>query len=121
MVDWDSKWLWSLYVILSLVSGVLLHGYFEVSLAEGLIRAVPLSVGIVFAYYVRSKGSIRLYRISAIGGGAVIGFIVGAGLLVFLNLDFSPFGNLTLLWVMIVLFAIIVDNLMGRRNYRPFM
>lgn len=99
--------------------GILYHQFFEFPLVESLIRAVPLSAGIVFVYYVRSEGSIRLYRILSIAGGAAIGFFVGAGLIV--NLNLSPTLNMILLWLMIALFAVVVDKLMERRNYQPFM
>lgn len=52
-----------------------------------MIRAIPFSAGILFAYFVRSTGSLHLYRITAIGGGASLGFFVGLLSIIILNLN----------------------------------
>jgi len=88
-----------------------------------MIRAIPFSAGILFAYFVRSTGSLHLYRITAIGGGASLGFFVGLLSIIILNLNLII--PRSFLWLMLlgttILGAMIADIVMKRRGYRPFV
>ena len=129
---WKKKWWWILCILLPLALGPVINLFFfpEVPLSRSLIYAVASSVGVLVAYYAYMGKTIfkiqpkTLRRIIFIVFGAfTVGFLSWA----FIVLPLASYFDipapivLLLLFVLMVVCAFIVDTIMKRRDYRPFM
>ncbi len=129
---WEKKWYWVICIVLPLVLGPAINLFFfpEVPLSRSLVYAVASSVGVLLAYFaVMGKPVFKiqpkaLRRIIFITFGA---FSVGSLLWVFVVIPLASYLNvpgsivLLLLFVLMVVCAFVVDTIMKRRDYRPFM
>jgi len=131
---WEKKLWWMLCILLPLVFGPAINLFFfpEVPLSRSLVYAVALSVGVLVAYFaVMGKPVFRiqpktLRRIIFMGGGASIGILLFIWIVIPLIRYFDiprEYGPivLLLLFVLMVVCAFVVDTIMKRRDYRPFM
>ncbi|KXA92407.1 hypothetical protein AKJ66_04230 [candidate division MSBL1 archaeon SCGC-AAA259E22] len=119
---WDKKWYWALCALLPLLIALFAPGLFgKVSRARALSRGIPISIAMVLVYYVRKSGSLTLYRLIAVAGGGGVGFLVGLFSLSALGLGLSRSLNLIVLLSTTVAGAVILDRVMARRNYQPFV
>ena len=132
---WEKKWYWVFCILLPLVlvPAITLFFFPEIPLSESVVYAVASSFGVLLAYFaymgkpVFKIQPINLRRIIFIVFGAfTIGpvlwtFTVFALAFYFDILDKrNPFVFLSL-FIFMVVSALIVDIIMKRRDYRPFM
>ncbi len=129
---WERKWYWVLCILLPLVLIPITNLFFfpEKPLSRSLIFAVASSVGVLVAYYAyRGKPLFKiqpktLRRIIFITFGA---FTVGSLSWAFIVLPLASYFDIPapivilLLFVLMVVWAFIVDTIMKRRDYRPFV
>lgn len=129
---WKKKWWWVLCILSAFVAVPTINLFFfpEVPLSRSLIMAVAMSVGIIVAYFAYTGKTIfkiqpkTLRRIIFIVFGAfTVGFLLWAFFVIPLAsyLDIPGSIVLLLLFVLMVVCAFIVDTIMKRRDYRPFM
>jgi len=131
---WEKKWWWVLCILMPFVLGPAINLFFfpETPLSRSLVYATASSVGIILAYFAYTKKPIfkiqleTLRRIAFIGGGACIGVFLFAFIIIPLTYYFDiphAYGPilLLLLFVLMVVCAFIVDTIMKRRDYRPFI
>lgn len=131
---WEKKWWWMLCILLPWVLGPAINFFFfpEIPLSRSLVYAIASSVAILLAYFAYMKKPIfkiqpkTLRRIIFMGGGASIGFFLFAFIVIPLTYYFNiphAYGPilLLLLFVLMVVCAFIVDTIMKRRDYRPFI
>ena len=132
---WEKKWYWVLCILLPLVLVPAIHLFFfpETPLGESLVYAIASSVGILVAYFAYMGKPLfkiqpkTLRRIIFISFGAfTIGpvlwtFTVFALAFYFDILDKrNPIVFLSL-FIFMVVSALIMDIIMKRRDYRPFI
>jgi len=132
---WEKRWYWVLCILLPLVLGPAINLFFfpEMPLSRSLVYAIASSVGVLLAYFAVMGKSIfkiqpkTLRRILFIAFGA---FTVGSLSWAFIVLPLAyyfdiphAYGHvlLLLLFVLMIVCAFIVDIIMKRRDYRPFM
>ena len=129
---WEKKWWWVLCILLPLVFVPAIHLFFfpEMPLSRSVVYAVVSSVGVLLAYFAYMGKPLfkiqpkTLRRIIFIAFGA---FTVGPVSWAFIVLPLASYLDipgpivLLLLFVLMVVWAFIVDTIMKRRNYRPFM
>jgi len=129
---WEKKWYWVLCILLPLVLGPAINLFFfpEMPLSISLVYAIASSVGVLLAYFAVIGKPIfnvqpkTLRRIIFIAFGA---FTVGSLSWAFIVLPLASYFNIPgtvvilLLFVLMVVCAFVVDNIMKRRDYRPFM
>ena len=129
---WEKKWYWVLCILLPLVLVPATNLFFfpETPLSTSLVYAVASSVGVLVAYFAYTGKTIfkiqpkTLRRIIFIAFGAfTIGFLFWAFVVLPLASYFDIPGSivLLLLFVLMVVWAFIVDTIMKRRDYRPFI
>ena len=131
---WEKKRYWVLCILLPPVLVPATHLFFfpETPLSTSLVYAVASSVGVLVAYFAYMGKPIfqiqpkTLRRIIFMAGGASIGFFLFAFIVIPLTYYFDiphEYGSilLLLLFVLMVVWAFIVDTIMKRRDYRPFM
>ena len=131
---WEKKSYWVLCILLPLVLVPATNLFFfpEVPLSRSLVYAIASSVGVLLAYFAVIGKSIfkiqpkTLRRIIFIGGGASIGVFLFAFIVIPLTYYFDiphEYGSilLLLLFVLMIACAFIVDIIMKRRDYRPFI
>ena len=131
---WEKKWWWVLCILLPLVLGPAINLFFfpEMPLSRSLVYAIASSVGVLLAYFaVMGKPIFKiqpktLRRILFMGGGASIGIFLFTFIVIPLTYYFNiPRAYapilLLLLFVLMIVCAFIVDIIMKRRDYRPFM
>ena len=128
---WKKKWWWVLCILLPWVIVPTINIYFfsEVPL-RSLVYAVASSVGVLVAYCAYMGKTIfkvqpkTLRRIIFMAFGA---FTVGSLSWAFIVLPLASYLDipgpiiLLLLFVLMVVWAFIVDTIMKRRDYRPFI
>ena len=129
---WEKKWYWVLCILLPLVLVPATNLFFfpETPLSTSLVYAVASSVGVLVAYFAYTGKTIfkiqpkTLRRIIFIAFGA---FTVGSLFWAFVVLPLASYFDipgyivLLLLFVLMVVWAFIVDTIMQRRDYRPFI
>jgi hypothetical protein len=132
---WEKKWYWMLCVLLALVLVPAIHLFFfpETPLSTSLVYAIASSVGVLVAYFAYMGKPLfkiqpkTLRRIIFIAFGA---FTVGPLLFAFIVIPLTYYFDiphehgpilLLLLFVLMVVCGFIVDTIMKRRGYRPFM
>ena len=129
---WEKKWYWVLCILLPLVLVPATNLFFfpETPLSTSLVYAVASSVGVLVAYFAYTGKTIfkiqpkTLRRIIFIAFGAfTVGFLFWAFVVLPLASYFDIPGPivLLLLFVLMVVCAFVVDIIMKRRDYRPFM
>jgi len=129
---WKKKWYWVLCILLPLVLVPAINLFFfpEMPLSISLVYAIASSVGVLLAYFVVIGKPIfniqpkTLRRIIFIAFGA---FTVGSLSWAFIVLPLASYFDIhgtvviLLLFVLMIVCAFIVDIIMKRRDYRPFM
>jgi len=129
---WKKKWYWVLCILLPLVLGPAINLFFfpEMPLSISLVYAMASSVGVLLAYFAVIGKPIfniqpkTLRRIIFIAFGA---FTVGSLSWAFIVLPLASYFDIhgtvviLLLFVLMVICALVVDNIMKRRDYRPFI
>ena len=129
---WEKKWYWVLCILLPLVLVPATNLFFfpETPLSTSLVYAVASSVGVLVAYFAYTGKTIfkiqpkTLRRIIFITFGAfTVGFLFWAFVVLPLAsyFDIPGYIVLLLLFVLMVVWAFIVDTIMQRRDYRPFI
>jgi len=128
----EKKLWWMLCIILPLmlVPAITLFFFPETPLSTSLVYAVASSVGVLLAYFVYMRKTVfkiqpkTLQRIIFIAFGA---FTVGSLSWAFIVLPLASYLDIPgtivilLLFVLMVVCAFVVDIIMKRRDYRPFM
>lgn len=130
---WKQKWYWVVCMLLPLILTPVLN-YFvfaEVPIGKSLIYAVILSFGVFLAYIARfgrlgkKQFEVRtLRRIVFISFGA---FVLGSLSWAFIVTPLASRFNipvaivLLLLLILMAIGALVMDTIMKRRDYRPFM
>jgi MFS family permease len=129
---WRKKWYWLLCILLPLALILVINHFFfpETPLSRSVVYAVAGSIGVLLAYFAYRGKSIfkiqpkTLRRIIFIAFGA---FCVGSLLWAFLILPLASYYTIPgpivilLLFVLMIVCALIVDTIMKRRDYRPFI
>ena len=129
---WEKKWYWALCILLPLVLAPTITLFFfpETPLSTSLVYAIASSVGVLLAYSVYMGKTVfkiqpkTLQRIIFIAFGA---FTVGSLSWAFIVLPLASYFDIPgpivilLLFVLMVVCAFIVDTIMKRRDYRPFI
>jgi O-antigen/teichoic acid export membrane protein len=129
---WEKKWWWMLCILLPLVLVLTINLFFfpEMWLGRSVVYAIALSVGVLLAYLARARKPIfkitqkTLRRMIFIAFGA---FTVGSLFWAFIVLPLASYFDIPstivilLLFVLMVVFAFVVDIIMKRRDYRPFI
>ena len=129
---WEKKWWWVLCILSALVAVPTINLFFfpEKSLSESVVYSIALSVGVYLVYRIRMGKPIfkiqprTLRRIIFIAFGA---FTVGPVSWAFIVIPLASYFDipdpivLLLLFVLMVVCAFIVDTIMKRRDYRPFV
>jgi len=129
---WTKDWYWTLCILLPLVLIPITNLVFfpEMPLSRSVIYAVACSIGFLLAYFAyRGKSIFRIQpktsrRIIFIAFGAFcVGFLSWAFILLPLAYYFNIPGSIVilLLFVLMVVCAFIVDTIMKRKDYRPFV
>ncbi len=129
---WEKKWYWVLCILLPLVLVPAIHLFFfpETPLSMSIIEAIATSLAVFFAYLARfgrlgkkEFNVLKLRRIVSIFSGTVFGLMIWFLVVIPLALDFNIPAEIVilLLFILMVVWAFIVDTIMKRRNYRPFM
>ena len=129
---WEKKWYWVLCILLPLVlvPAITLFFFPEMPPSRSIVYAVASSVGVLVAYFAYMGKPIfkiqpkTLRRIIFMAFGAfTVGFLSWAFIVLPLAsyLDIPGPIVLLLLVVLMVACAFIVDTIMKRRDYRPFM
>jgi len=129
---WEKKWYWVFCILFTFFGVLALDALLfpEQPLGRSLFYAVALSVGVLVAYFAYTGKPIfkiqpkTLRRIIFIAFGA---FTVGSLFWAFVVLPLASYFDipgsivLLLLFVLMVVWAFIVDTIMKRRDYRPFI
>jgi len=129
---WKKKGYWVLCILLPLVLIPITNLVFfsEMPLSRSVVYAVACSIGVLLAYFAYRGKSIfkiqpkTLRRTIFIAFGA---FCVGSLSWAFIVLPLAYYFNIPgpivilLLFVLMVVCALIVDTIMKRRDYRPFV
>ena len=124
---WEKKWYWVLCILLPLVLGPAINLFFfpEMPLSISLVYAIASSAGLSLAYFVVIGKPIfkiqpkTLRRIIFIAFGA---FTVGSLSWAFIVLPLASYFDILgpvvilLLFVLMVVCALVVDNIMKRRG-----
>jgi len=129
---WRKKWYWVLCILLAFVLVPIINLFFftETPLSKSIVYAIASSVGVLLAYFAYTGKTIfkiqpkTLRRIIFITFGAfTVGFLSWAFIVLPLASYFDKPGPIVfvLLLVLMVVCAFIVDTIMKRRDYRPFM
>jgi len=129
---WEKKWYWVLCILLPLVLVPAIHLFFfpETPLSMSIIEAIATSLAVFFAYLARfgrlgkkEFNVLKLRRIVSIFSGTVFGLMIWFLVVIPLALDFNIPAEIVilLLFILMVVWAFIVDTIMKRRNYRLFM
>ncbi len=129
---WEKKWYWALCIVLALVLAPATTYFFfpETPLSMSLIEGIATSLGVFFVYLAlfgrlgKKRFNVRkLRRIGFISSGTGLGLMIWFSVVIPLALDFNIPAEIVilLLFVLMVVCAFIVDTIMKRRDYRPFM
>ena len=132
---WEKKWYWALCIVLALVlpPAITLFFFPETPLNTSIIEGIATSLAVFFAYLAvfgkvgKKRFNVRtvrkMRRTTYIFGGALFGLMIWFSVVIPLALDFNIPAEIVilLLFILMLLCAFIVDTIMKRRDYRPFM